>query len=113
MIVIYAVEGNPADQQRAFNHLAALEQAGYRFAISELTRTECLVPVFGPGGGQRLSDFFRFFHGPNTRTLGLTAAMYVRTSAIRGGHTYPASPPARPKRYELADALPLAPAGSC
>ena len=95
VIVIYAVEGNPADQQRALDHLAMLEQAGHRFAISELTRTECLVPVFGPGGGQRLSDFFRFFHGPNLRTLGLTAAMYARAGAIRGGHTYPAIPPAQ------------------
>ena len=69
MIVIYAAEGNPADQQRALDHLAALEGAGHRFAISELTRTECLVPVLGPGGDQRLSDFFRFFHSPNLRTL--------------------------------------------
>jgi len=78
VVVIYAVEGNPADQQRALNHLSVLEQAGHRFAIRELTRTECLVPVFGPGGGQRLSDFFRFFHGPNLRTLGLTAARSFR-----------------------------------
>lgn len=108
VIVIYAVEGNPADQQRTLNHLAALELAGHRFAISELTRTECLVPVFGLGGGQRLSDFFRFFHGPNLRTLNLTSAMYGRASAIRGGHTYPAISPAPPKRYGLADALHLA-----
>ena len=40
VIVIYAVEGNPADQQRALNHLAAAEQAGHRFAINELTLTE-------------------------------------------------------------------------
>jgi len=76
--------------------------------ISELTHTECLVPVFGPGAGQRLSDFFRFFHGPNLRTLGLTAAMHTRASAIRGSHTYPAIPPVQPKRYGLADALHLA-----
>src|SRR5712692_7299216 len=99
MVVIYAVKGNPADQQRALTHLAALEQAGHRFAISDLTRAECLVPVFGPGGGQRLSDFFPFFHGPNLRTLGLTAVMHARASAIRGGHTYPAITPAPPKRY--------------
>ncbi|MBY0527051.1 MAG: type II toxin-antitoxin system VapC family toxin [Gemmataceae bacterium] len=107
-IVIYAVEGNPTNQQRALNHLAALELAGHRFAISELTRTECLVPVFGPGGGQRLSDFFRFFHGPNLRTLILTSAMHERAGAIRGGHTYPAIPPAQPTRYGMADALHLA-----
>jgi hypothetical protein len=45
VIVIYAVEGNPADQQRALNHLAGLELAGHQFSISELTLTECLVPI--------------------------------------------------------------------
>ena len=129
VIVIYAVEGNPADQQRALDHLAMLEQADHRFAISELTLTECLVPVFGSGDSQRLSDFFRFFNGPNLRTLGLTAAIYTRASAIRGGQKYPTAkqvslseiidckptgrkfptaPPAQPKRYGLADALHLA-----
>ena len=108
VIVIYAVEGIPANQQRAVNHLAALEQAGHRFTISEFTWTECLVPVFGPGSGQRLSDFFRFFHGPNLRTVPLTAAMHTRASAIRGRHSYQATPPAQPKRYGLADALHLA-----
>jgi predicted nucleic acid-binding protein len=108
VIVIYAVEGNPADKLRAKNHLDALEQAGHRFAKCELTRTECMVPVIGPGGGQRLSDFLRFFHEPNLRTLSLTGAMHLRASAIRGGHTYPAMPPAQPKRYGLADALHLA-----
>src|SRR5436309_15949991 len=108
VIVIYAVEGNPADKKRAKDHLDALEQIGHRFAISELTRTECLVPVFGPGGGQRLSDFFRFFHGPNLRTVALTAAMHARASAIRGSYTYLAIPATQPKRYGLADALHLA-----
>lgn len=108
VIVIYAVEGNPADQQRALDHLAALEQAGHRFAISQLTITECLVPVLGPGNGQRLSDFFRFFHGPHLRTQTLTATMLSRASAIRGSHSYRAIPPAQPKRYGLADALHLA-----
>ncbi len=111
VIVIYAVEGNPADQQRALNHLDALEQAGHpghRFVISEFTRTECLVPVLGLDAGQRLSDFFRFFHGPNLRILALTAAIHSRASAIRGGHTYTAIPPAQPRRYGLADAVHLA-----
>ncbi len=108
MIVIYAIEGNAADQQRSLNHLASLEQHDHQFVISDLTRTECLVPLFGPGNGQRLSDFFRFFHGPNLRTLSLTAAVHLRASAIRGNHTYPAIPPAQAKRYGLADALHLA-----
>jgi predicted nucleic acid-binding protein len=108
VIVIYAVEGNPADQQRTLNHLAALEQAGHRFVISELSWTECLVPLFGPGAGQRLADFFRFFHGPNIRTVPLTAAALTRAAAIRGCHFYPAAnAQAQPRRYGLADALHL------
>jgi uncharacterized protein len=108
VVVIYAVEGNPADQQRALQHLAALERAGHQFAISELTRTECLVPVLGPGSGQRLLEFFRFFHGANLRIVTLTAAMHTRASAIRGSYAYLATSPAQPKRYGLADGLHLA-----
>lgn len=108
VVVIYAVEGNPADQQRAINHLDALEQAGHRFAISDLTRTECMVPILRPGAGQRLSDMFRFFHGPGLRTLPVTAATCIRAAAIRGGYTYPALPHAPPRRYGLADSLHLA-----
>jgi predicted nucleic acid-binding protein len=39
--------------------------------------------------------------------------MYTRASAIRGGYTYPAIPPAQSKRYGLADALHLAAAIKC
>ncbi|MBA4064941.1 MAG: hypothetical protein C0501_14755 [Isosphaera sp.] len=53
VVVIYAVEGVAVNQQRATNHIGALERAGHRFAVSDLTRTECLVPVLGPGAGQR------------------------------------------------------------
>jgi uncharacterized protein len=108
VIVIYAVEGDPGDQQRALQYLAALEQVGHRFVIGELTRTECLVPVGGPGGAQRLADFYRFFNGAHLRTVGLTAAMHTRAAAIRGGHTYPAVAPVSVRRYGLADALQLA-----
>jgi predicted nucleic acid-binding protein len=107
-IVIYAVQAGAPEHQRAVDHLAALELAGHRFVISELTRTETLVIPFQPGNGQLLQDFFRFFHGPNLRTVGLTAAMHIRASCIRGGHRYPAIPPALPKRYGLADSLHLA-----
>ncbi len=108
MVVIYAVEGEPALQQRAQRHLAALEAGGHEFAISDLTRTECMVPVFGPGAGQRLSDFYRFFHGPNLRTLNLSSSAYARASAIRGAHNYQVAPPAPARKYGLADALHLA-----
>jgi hypothetical protein len=41
-------------------------------------------------------------------TVNLTAAIYLRASAIRGGHTYPANTGFQAKRYGLADALHLA-----
>lgn len=107
-IVIYAVQAATSEHQRAVAHLAALELAGHRFAISDLTRTETLVVPLQAGNAQLLQDFFRFFHGPNLRTLALTAAMYTRASAIRSRYTYPAIPPALPKRIRLADAFHLA-----
>jgi hypothetical protein len=67
-----------------------------------------LVPVLGPGQEQRLSDFFRFFHGPNLRTISLTAAMHTRAAAIRGGLANPTPLPSQSRRYGLADALHLA-----
>jgi predicted nucleic acid-binding protein len=108
MIVVYAVEGSPAFQQRAISHLTLLEQAGHTFAISNLTLSECLVPVLGVGNGQRLADFFQLFHGPNLQTLELNAASFRRAAAIRNTNRYPTSPPAQAKRYGLADALHLA-----
>ena len=67
-----------------------------------------MILPFQPGNEQLLQDFFRFFHGPNLRTLGPTAPIHSRASAIRGRHTYPVVAPAQPKRYGLADALHLA-----
>lgn len=107
-VIIYAVEGDPADQVRALNHLEALDKAGHRFLISELSRTECLIPVFAPGQETRLSEFFEFFHGSNLRTVPLTGATHARAAAIRGGYYYPAVGPGPAKRYGLADALHLA-----
>jgi len=107
-IVIYAVQAGATEHQRAIAHLTTLEQAGYRFVISELTITEALVLPFQPGNGQLLEEFFRFFHGPHLRTVNLTTAMHYRASSIRGKYHYPAIPPAQAKRYSLADSLHLA-----
>jgi len=104
MIVVYAVEGTPANQQRALTHLAGLESVGHEFAISDFTLTECLVPHLAPNHSLQLSEFYQFFHGPGLRTISLTSAMYTRAAAIRGSHTYPA---ASPKRIGLADAIHL------
>ena len=95
-IVIYAVEGQPPFQQRTRNHIAALENAGHRFVVSELTWTECLVLPLRAGDGPLLLDFHRFFLGPHLTTVRLTAAAHQRAAMIRGTH-----------RYGLADSLHL------
>ncbi len=106
-IVIYAVEGQPAFQQRALRHIAALEAAGHGFLISELVRNECLVIPFGNHDGPLLLEYCRFFQGPNLRTVALTSAMHERAALIRGSYRYP-NPNANPRRYSLADAHHLA-----
>jgi predicted nucleic acid-binding protein len=108
-IVIYAVEGQPAFQQRALAHIAALEAAGHHFLISELVRNECLVVPFGNNDGPLLLEYLRFFQGPNLRTVTLTAAMHERAAMIRGSYYYPnPNPNANPRRYSLPDAHHLA-----
>ncbi len=96
-IVVYAVEGQAALQQRARNHIASLEAAGHSFLISDLTWTECLVFPFRNGDSPLLLDYQRFFLGPNLSTSYLTAADHHRAAMIRGVH-----------RYGLADSLHLA-----
>lgn len=96
-IVIYAVEGQPPFQQRARDHIAALENAGHRFVISDLIWLECLVHPFGTGNGALLLDYQQFFLGPHLATVAATLAVHQKAAAIRGIH-----------RYGLADSLHLA-----
>lgn len=96
-IVIYAVEGQPALRQRARDHIAALEAAGHRFAVSELTWTECLVFPFRTNDGPLLLDYHQFFLGPHLITFPLTTAIHRRAALIRGAC-----------QYGLADSLHLA-----
>lgn len=64
-IVIYAIEGQIALQQRAKNHIASLEAAGHRFLISDLTLAECLVIPFRDTDGSLMLDYERFMSGPH------------------------------------------------
>ncbi len=75
-LVIYAVEGQPPFQQRARNLIAALENAGHRFAVSDLTWTECMVVPLHPGNGPLLLDYQHFFFGPHLTNLPVTAAVF-------------------------------------
>jgi predicted nucleic acid-binding protein len=85
-LVIYAVEGQPALQQRARDHIADLENAGHRFGVSELTWTECLVFPLKTGDGSLLLQYYRFFLGPHLTTVSFTPTIYQRAAMIRGTH---------------------------
>lgn len=87
-IVIYAVEGQPAFQQRARNHIAALEAAGHRFVVSELSWTECLVWPTRSGNGSLLLDFERFFAGPHLTTAPVQSGVFRRAGLIRATYNY-------------------------
>ena len=96
-IVIYAVEGQPSFQQRARDHIAALEDAGHRFVVSNLVWTECLVHPLGMAIGPLLLEYQQLFVGPHLATVSLTAAIHQRAAMIRGTH-----------HFGLADSLHLA-----
>lgn len=87
-IVIYAVEGQAPFQQRARNYIAALESAGHRFVVSELTWTECLVIPLRTGNGPLLLDYERFFLGPNLTTVPFTSGVHRRAALIRATYNY-------------------------
>jgi uncharacterized protein len=96
-IVIYAVEGQQPFQQRARDHIAALENAGHRFVVSDLSWTECQVWPLRAGDGLLLLEYQRFFLAPHLNTECLTAAVAQRAALIRAIH-----------RYGIADSLHLA-----
>lgn len=96
-IVIYAIEGQQPFQQRARDHIAALELAGHRFVVSELTWTECLVWPYRIDNGPLLLDYQKFLLDPQLNTVSLTMSSHHRASLIRGIH-----------KYGLADSLHLA-----
>ena len=102
-IVIYAVEGQPPFQARAVNHIAVLQAAGHRFAISDLAKSECLVKPLALSDGLLLLTFERFFLAPNLKVVPLTNSVYRRAANIRSGFRYAAG-----KRYSLPDAIHLA-----
>ena len=102
-IFIYWVEGPAPFDARARAHLASLEAAGHRFAVSEFTRLECMVKPLGVGDGALLIDYERMFLAPNITFVSLDAPVCERAANIRGAHAY-----ASGKRYSVQDALHLA-----
>ena len=109
-ILIYWIEGPAPFAARVQAHLATLQAAGHRFAVSEFSRLECLVKPLGVVDGALLLDYERMFLAPNVTFVPLDAPICERAANIRGDHSY-----ASGKRYSVQDALHLAAAiqGGC
>lgn len=102
-IFIYWIEGPAPFDTRVRTHLATLQAAGHRFAISEFTRLECLVKPLGVGDGALLLDYERMFFAPNVTFVPLSAPVYERAANIRGVHASTSG-----RRYSVQDSLHLA-----
>ena len=104
VIAVYFIEGAPPFQQRARDHLAALESAGARFAVSDLVELESLVVPMRNNNAVRIDEFRAFLTGPNVTRLPIQTAAYKRATRIRAD-----------LNYKLADALQLSIAveGNC
>jgi predicted nucleic acid-binding protein len=109
-IMISWIEGPTPFDARVRTHLAKLQAAGHRFAVSEFSRLECLVKPLGSGDGALLLDYERLFLAPDITFVPLSAPVYERAANLRGVHAY-----ASGKRYSVQDSLHLAAAiqGGC
>lgn len=95
--VIYFVEQNATWFARVAARVANLHKAGDTLAVSDLTRTECLVGPLLSGNATNLASFQAFFADPSIRVLPLPAAVCERAARLRATH-----------RFSLPDALHLA-----
>ncbi len=95
LIAIYLVEGKPSERQRARTHVASLLAAGFSFAISDLTRLECLVRPLRQNDALLLQEFAKF-HSVQ-KVIPLPGSAFDRAAQIRATHG-----------FKLADALHLA-----
>ena len=73
--VIYLVELNPIWGSKILERVADLRKAGYRIAVGDLARTECLAQPFFVGNAAVIADFQDFFNDPNVTVLPVTASL--------------------------------------
>lgn len=97
VIAIYLLDHTGSFQSRAAARLVALETAGDRIAVSDLTRLECRVKPLARGDAVKLAGFDAFFTRPGVFKVPLTTAVYERATLLRA--TY---------NFKLADSLHLA-----
>jgi predicted nucleic acid-binding protein len=83
VILIYWLDQVGPFHVRARNRIAALQAAGDRAAISDLTRLECRVGALKRRDARILAVFDGFFARPDVQLLPLTAAVFDRAAQMR------------------------------
>jgi len=95
--VIYFVESNPVWGPRITARVAVLRAASDELAVSDLTRTECLVGPLRSGDSIIVASYQAFFSDPAIHVLPLSAAICERAAHVRAAY-----------RFKVPDALHLA-----
>jgi predicted nucleic acid-binding protein len=86
--VIYLVELNPTWGPKVINRVAALRTTGYRIAVGDLARTECLAHPFLNADAAVLADFQEFFNDADVDVLPLTSMVFERAAQIRAASNF-------------------------
>jgi uncharacterized protein len=86
--VIYLVELNLIWGPKLIARVSELRSAGYRIAIGDLARTECLAQPFLKGNATVVADFQAFFSSPDIDVLTLTAGVCERAARIRAASLF-------------------------
>lgn len=97
--VIYLVEMNPTWSPRVVKRVADLRALGYRIAVGDLARTECLAQPYRVGNAAVIADFQAFFNAPGVAVLPMTAAVCERAAQLRAASLF---------RLKVPDCLHLA-----
>lgn len=82
-IVIYFVEKHSKYGPKVTSRLSAALAANDTFALSDLTRMECLVGPLKMGKPSLIASFNTFFQLPTVMVLHMTAAVFDRAAQVR------------------------------
>ena len=83
VILIYWLDQIGPLHLRAENRMLALQAAGDRVAVRDLTRLECRVGVLKRRDAVALASFDRFFARPDVPLVPLTAKVFDRAAQMR------------------------------
>jgi predicted nucleic acid-binding protein len=83
VILIYWLDHTGPFQLLAENRMTALQKAGDRIAISDLTRLECRVGPLKRKDVSALGAFDSFFARPELKLLPLTSTVFDRATQMR------------------------------